>query len=318
MAAKIAISFLTYNRAKHIEEDLEAIAQETLKKDIDIYIFDGSTDRETEMAAGKYMEQGYHQIHYRHYENEAASRFQRTKDALLSPDAEYIWFCGDNFVVHPKYYDDILKYVDLSYDIITIYDKSVKETKSYSNPADYVIEAMVPFTHYGAVIIRKELLLGLDVHDRICQLSPTFWVMLLYMRAIDKTDFNGAVIRIALGQLRIRSKYVTKSESDAHMWDVWIKNWYLTVTNMPDRYDEIKEAAFHKIDKDLHFFGWKALLLQRAEGQFDKNKCIEYKEYVSKVVLLPYWIVYLISIMPEDKIRQILELRRKLLRRPPV
>ncbi len=41
---KLAISFVTFNRAKHIKEDLDIIAQPTKDLNIDIYIYDGSTN----------------------------------------------------------------------------------------------------------------------------------------------------------------------------------------------------------------------------------------------------------------------------------
>lgn len=45
---KLAISFITYNRTRQLKEALDIIAQPTKEYDIDIYIFDGSTNANTE------------------------------------------------------------------------------------------------------------------------------------------------------------------------------------------------------------------------------------------------------------------------------
>ena len=97
---KLAISFITFNRAKHIKEDLDRIVKPTKDLNIDIYIYDGSTNLHTKYVVNNFLNNGYDHIHYFHIENTIAdSVTQRLSKALFEPDAEYVWLCGDKFVL---------------------------------------------------------------------------------------------------------------------------------------------------------------------------------------------------------------------------
>lgn len=306
MAAKLAISFITYNRAKHIREDLEKISDATKKKGIDIYIFDGSTNDATKNVVYDFISKGYDHIYYYHYNDDYESSSQRMKDALLMPDSEYIWFCGDKFLISPKNYDILLDCADKSYDIITIYNKSLNGTKYFSDPVKYVEYCIIPFTHFGATIIKKELIKELDINLR--KEYQGFWKMLIYIQAINKSNFKGIAIHIHQDSLSILSKYQTKSGSRSCMWDIWIKDWYNTIINLPERYNKIKEEIINRPDKDLHFFSFTELMKQRAEGQFDLKKCLEYREYISQVIVMPDLFVYFISMIPRNLAKKIVKI----------
>lgn len=305
MPAKLAISFITYNRAKHINEDLEKIALPTQKKGIDIYIFDGSTDNKTERVVKKYIEKGYKHIFYYHYESDVESTHKRVVDAMLLPDAEYIWFCGDKFVIAPQNYGMVMKYIELSYDIITIYGKPIKCTKTFNNPVEYIDYSIIPLTHFGSTIIKKELIRTKNI-TKYRQYFPAFWIIVMFMKAIDKTDFKGVTIHKNENQLKITSRFQTKSGCQSDMWNVWIKCWYHAIMNAPKRYENIKKKIINRPDKDMNFFELKELMRQRSEGQFDLKKCIEYRKYFPKVIVLPRIVVYVISVIPKRIAKEIL------------
>ena len=301
MTAKIAMSFITYNRSKHIREDLQWIAKATQKKGIDIYIFDGSTDDKTEKVVRSFVDRGHQHIQYFHYEDTVDGQRQRMKDALFLPDAEYLWFCGDKFIVSPKNYDSILRYIEKSMDIITIYSASLHGTRSFQDPVKYVEYSAIPLTHYGATIIRKELLN--ENCFNFSQRQPSFWRFIMYICAIDKNDFSGVTIDVPQKRLQLVSRYNTESISKSKMWDIWIKGWYGSVMCLPKRYDEIKYNLLNRPDKDMHFFSLKQLLYQRMEGQFNWGKYKEYKQYVSSVVMIPNTVVCLISILHKNIVK---------------
>ncbi len=299
MASKLAMSFITYNRAKHIREDLKHIASQTLKKGILIYIFDVSTDEETKKVVNSFIKQGYHHIKYYHYKNDLEGMIQRTKDSMLIPDAEYLWLCGDKFLISPKNYDKILECVDKSFDIITIYDSSLHNTKVFRNPVKYVDYSIIPFTHIGAVIIKKSLV-NINEINKAIKISYVFWHVNMYCNIIDKSDFRGITIYVPSKELRIISKYNTESTTKHNMWDVWIEDWYKIIMTLPDRYNKIKRRIIDKPDRDLSFFDLKSLLIQHKEGQFNFKKCIEYRNYISSVINISNIIIFIISLLPKS------------------
>jgi len=300
MGRKLAMSFVTYNRAKHIQEDLEQIAAPAREKGIDIYIFDGSTNRQTEKVVNFYVEKGYDHIHYLRYENER----QRLKDALLLPDAEYIWLCGDKFVILPQNYDTVLTCAEEGFDVITMYGHPLTDTRCFDDPVKYVEYSIIPFTHYGASVIKKDLIKSFDI-VRLTKEFPEYWKMLLYIKAIDKEDFKGITICLPKKDLSIQSRFHTRSSSESRMWEIWIEDWYHTIMSFPERYRGIEETLLNRPDRDMHFFCMKALIRQRAEGQFDFKTCMEYKNYIPKVIVLPRAAVFAVSLIPQNIARSI-------------
>lgn len=292
---KLAMSFITYNRAKHMKEDLDNIIQLTKDLDIDIYIYDGSTNIHTEYVVNQYLKRGYDHIHYFH--SASLISLGRISNALHCPEAEYVWFCGDKFVIKPEYYSQILSYIDKSYDIITIYGNPLKGSKKFNNPINFIDYAIVPITHFGSTIIKKELIETFSVAEYMNK-NPSFGVQLIYLNAIKIKIFKGIAIDGG-EQVNIKSYYKTKSVSSSFMWDSWIRDWHQFVNMLPDAYNSIKEGLYNRPDLQMGFFSVKELLRQRSEEQFDWKKCIEYRKFVKKVIVLPSIIVFGIAILPK-------------------
>lgn len=299
---KLAISFITFNRAKHIKEDLENITKLASDYLIDIYIYDGSTNRHTEYVVKKYVDDGNNHIHYLHLNSNMSTRDNltlRLDKALLAPNAEYIWLCGDKFVVKPKYYSEILSYIDRSYDIITIYGRILRGTKKFDNPSDFVDYAIVPITQFGSTIIKKELIESFSI-KKFRNKLPAFGIQLMYLKAIEeKSLFKGVVID-AGGQVNILTHYETKSDSLSCMWDTWIVNWYKFIHALPSTYDSIRDGLYNRPDQQMGFFSSKELFRQRSEGQFDWKKYMKCRKYVKKVIVMPNILVFSIAILPKN------------------
>lgn len=297
---KLAISIVTYNRAKHIREDLAIIAQPTKEQGIDIYIFDGSTEERTRQVADQYIAKGYDHIHYFYMGKPLSpeeSAFQRITSAFDMPDAEYVWFCGDKFTIRPEYYSEILSYIQKGYDIITIYGYILHGTRTFDSVSRFADYAIVPITHFGSTIIRKELMQPYDVRAEMKRI-PSFGVQGIYLQAIaNKGDFKGVVID-AKKQCQIMSKYHTASISSSYMWLTWMVNWHRFIELLPPAYDSVREGLYNRPDLQMGFFSLKELLRQRAEGQFDWKQYWECKEIIKKVIVMPNLFVFCISLLP--------------------
>ena len=303
---KLAISFITYNRTRQLKEALDIIAQPTKEYDIDIYIFDGSTNANTEHIVKQYKKNEYNHIYYFRADRKLSikdSYWSRLNSALVIPNTEYIWLCGDMFVIKPMYYSKIMSYIDKSYDIITIYGGILKGTRDFDEPNSFVDYAIVPITHFGSTIIKKKLIEQYDIKKSL-EKNGSFGVQLIYLRAIVKNDFKGVVIDGGK-QVSISTKYQAKRDWLNNVWITWLSNWYQFICLLPDAYENIRERLYNRIDLTIHFFSIEMLLLQRAEGKFDWKKYIECKEYVKKVILLPGSIVFVVAILPKKIARMI-------------
>ena len=300
--SKLAISFITYNRAKHIKEDLDIIAQPTKECDIDLYIYDGSADVRTEYVVKQYMMKGYDHIHYFRTDKTMSltdSANQRIINALIVPDAEYIWLCGDKFVIKPEYYSEILSYIDQSYDIITIYGGILKGTREFNKPSRFLDYAIVPITHFGSTIIRRELLELSDIH-KAREENKSFSVPLIYLRVIANLEnFKGIVIDGGK-QVNISSQYQVKRGWQSCVWDTWVLNWYQFICLLPDTYENVRKNLFSRIDKEVHFFSIRMLLLQRSEDQLNLKIYMKCRKYARKIIIASNMTILGIAILPRS------------------
>lgn len=303
---KLAISFITFNRAKHIKEDLDMIAQPTKDLDIDIYIYDGSTNILTEYVVNKYLENGYEHIYYFHASNSSSK--ERVCNALHYPEAEYIWLCGDKFVIKPEYYSQILSYVDKAYDIITIYGNILNGTKKFNNPVDFVDYAIVPITHFGSTIIKKNLICSFSVRKSINK-NSSFGVQSVYLEAINNCKMFKGIVIDGGNQVNIESFYNTRSVSQSYMWDSWVIDWYKFIAMLPSSYNVIKDKLYNRPDLQMGFFNIEELLRQRSEGQFDWKKYIKCRKYSKKVIIMPWIYIFGISILPQNIAKKWYELK---------
>lgn len=297
--SKLAICFITYNREKNIEEDLRHIAQTASRLGVEIYIFDGSLSNKTQAVTERYIVKGYQNIHYRHYgeQNVQKNTVQRVADVFTIPDVDYIWLCGDKFLVSKHNYKFILDYIDQGYDIITMYDRFLNGIRFFDDAAEFVEYSLIPLTHFGSTIIRKDLFEKLDINKIVNEWS-SFGIWYLYISAINKEKFKGITVHFNKDCFLVQSRYNVRSHCQNHMWDTWIKDWYNIVMHLPARYKKIQFKIINKINRETHFFGVKELLRQRSEKQFDLKKCIQYKNYIRATVPKPIIKIYLIALIP--------------------
>lgn len=299
---KLAMIILTFNRAKHIKEDLEAVAEQTKEHDIDIYVYDGSTNMHTEYIVKYYIKMGYSHIHYIHMINDKSPRegfSQRLNDALQNSNAEYVCVCGDRFVLKPEFYSKIESYIIKSYDIITIYSGILQGTKEFNKADKFADYTIVPITQIGSTIIKKSLISQFDMTE-IRKFNPSFGFQSTYLLSIANIkEFKGVVID-GEKKVNVPSKFDTKSGSQSYMWDAWISEWYHFISSLPDTYDNIREGLFNKPDQQAGFFSAKELLRQRSQGQFDWKKYLAYRKYVKKVIVMPGAFVFGISLLPQN------------------
>ena len=126
-----------------------------------------------------------------------------------------------------------------------------------------------------------------------------FGVQFIFLLAIGNCKIFKGVVIDGGEQATVLSKFLTRSGSLSSMWNSWIKDWYKFIDLLPDAYNSVKEGLYDRPDLQMGFFSVKELLRQRSEEQFDGKKCIEYRKYVKKVIVLPSIIVFGIAILPK-------------------
>lgn len=300
---KLAISFITYNRPQHIQEYLKMIVTETRSHSIDIYISDTSDNNKTEEIVSRYCAMGFTHIHYTRYSTDYPF-YRKIYNALMVPDTDYVWLCGDKFLIKPQVYDLLMSCIDKEYEIITMYGIG-DGVKIYKNPVDFLGDTAWHMTHMGSTIIKKELIskFTCDWFENVNYRS--FPHVRLYANAINKSQLKAIFLHINSKTFSKASRYLTVSESINQMWEIWIKNWAENIWELPARYNRVKPYILKSVGKQMGWFTFKGTLNLRGNGQLTIKKCIHYNKYISKVFSTSVFNVYLIAILPK-RVAQIL------------
>ncbi len=300
---KLAISIVTYNRPKHIKEFLNLVSFQTRLLGIGVYIFDSSSNRLTADVVGRFQDEGGQNIYYYKYleDKEPRERLKKFSDALDLPEAEYIWLCGDKFMLYPKNYALILDFLSHDYDIMTMYHIG-DGIKYYDDAVQFFSECAVPLTHYGSTIIKKSLLepYNADWLNQLADEQLYHVAFTVYANAIaNKKSFQGVYVQIDSTCFLKKSRYVTPSEYEGAMWDIWVEKWYHSVMSLPKSYNKAKKNILCSMDKELHWYSFKNLLLQRSGGQYSVKKFLKFRKYARQIIQIPEWIVFCVSCLPQ-------------------
>lgn len=291
---KLAISILTYNRPQHIKEYLHLIAKAANEKQIMIYIFDGSERNGTEKVVTDYIDNGYTNIVYdhRHGDNNFTDRYH---DAFYLPEADYIWVCGDKFMICPVNYERILYYIENEYDVIIMYHIG-NGTRFYTKAEEYFRDCAWCMTHLCSTVIKKDLLSGLSDIFYV-DTSKSFKHMNLYANALDREKVKAVFLHINSNDFVKGSLYSTTSGSQGAMLEIWNKKWYDFVVHLPKRYQKYQKEILISLDQNMHWYSIGGIY--KIKDQLTPKKCWEYREYITNVMLLPLPVILLISCLPK-------------------
>lgn len=293
---KLAISIPTCDRAKHVKEYLELIADATLNSDLSIHIYDGSGGKSTSGVVENYINRGYSNIYYYHRPEQKIGP-TRIYDAFMEPDADYIWLCGDKFLIKPENYDLIFTCINQNYDVIAMYDKG-NGVKIFTRPEEMMRECMWFMTHFGSVIIKKNLIKNYTYDWYIQGISASFHHIRLYAEALSKTSFRGIRLHINNKTLKKISKYNTASGTENQIWSVWIKEWNDAINELPVRYNKYKREIILSAGINMETLTLRGFL--KFGNQANLKSFWEYREYLTHSTKVPLVVVFIIACLPNE------------------
>lgn len=109
---ELLIAVPTTNHPKLIMFYLAKTLDAALKYNIDICIYDASSNDETEKIVQRRISQGYHNLMYKKY-SENALLEDRCEDIYVNYGYDYVWLCGDGCILNiDKNIDIVRKEID--------------------------------------------------------------------------------------------------------------------------------------------------------------------------------------------------------------
>lgn len=160
---KLAVCIPTYNRPKVIAEFIEKYAPEYIKYNFDIYIYDSSEDKQTELIAKEGMKQNTN-LYYVRVDSAVHSNmkvYNIFKEFGNLSQYEYLWVCSDSIRWSSHALSLIYDSIKQDYDIIIPNYRDVENigNKEYKDANELFQECAWHMTLYGATILKISTML---------------------------------------------------------------------------------------------------------------------------------------------------------------
>lgn len=308
----------TKNRAMAIDFFLKEKIEKFREKEIDVIIFDSSTNDETENVVKKYLECGYENIvyqYYKDYENDGYGSY-KVRDAyrVCAQQYEYIWLCGDTTIIQiENVYSEVKNAIDKKCDIIHVYrNPQNRKTGVYTDCVEFLELFYWSMTHWCSYILSRDIVTQMDKY--ICEFlengRPHFNIIVYSIyKVISDCEFTAYYVENTLYTV---SPY--RQSSNAHLNKDLLRTWAeatcIGIDELPDIYNGVKKSVKLSINENMELFSlWGGISL-RADGNISIRKLNEYKRYLVQMTSVPLAWFYLWAAIPREIAQMLVECKR--------
>ncbi|MDR1772933.1 MAG: hypothetical protein LBS02_20230 [Hungatella sp.] len=309
---KIAVCIPTYDRSQIMKEFLESCSADYANFGIDIYIYDSSTNDETENMVMLWKERlnGLYYIRVPSCIHANIKVFKIFQQQGLKNAYDFIWVCGDSLRFSEKALSSILQNVTLEYDMIEVNANDVGKlgTRVYNNHNDYFRDCAWHLALFGAVILNvKTMLSNVDWNDYELNYSSKelinfSHVSFYFNKLATKECFKALHLSLNPSFYSI-SPLKEKSGWHEETFYVMCHGWVQTIKSLPSCYKDKKEAMInhgkYTIFKTLN------LLKLREDGYFNMSIYKQYRCVWKEVCDIPIIKLYMIALMPVSMSRHV-------------
>lgn len=304
--ANIALCIPTYERYECVREFLYEYAEYYLKCGIDIYYYDSSPDNETFSVVSEFC-QTLQNVYYIPMPVEMHSNmkvFKIFQQYGLKKKYDFIWICNDAIRFSEKALREIVKKVDVRYDIIEVDPEDVENfgVKEYEDFNLYLKECAWKLTLYGAAFVNSNTILQ-NINWKLYE--ETFLrkevinfshVSLYFNRISEMNRFKALHIPVASEEFK-SSIYKRMSGWRKDTLFVLCEGWVNTIERLPDCYTDKAEAILRS-GKLKNFKDESAFEHLRIEGILNLHTFFKYRHVWKKVCIIPITKIFQISVLP--------------------
>ena len=313
---KIAYCIPTYNRAKTIDSVLPRLLPILCKNDIDIYIYDSSSNDETKKISEKYL--SYRNFFYIRLPMETVP-IQKIKMIFTgeyqNKKYDYIWLVKDRVYCSDDLAARILDTANSNPDAIflraieTAHTYTISDT-FYHDPVKLYHDWGWLITSWDVLILSCEHILSKVNWDEILKKYSVkkdisyILVVLLFDTIARKNKCNVPVLDAEAGKHIFNMPIPPKDESV--LFDVWGYEWYHTNMNLPDIYNNEKEFVIKSATSLSWIIGDHIRLINLwHDGNLTDQTLASVKDIWDKISDIPWNDVCLIKNADESTIESI-------------
>jgi len=307
----LSICIPTYNRDYMIHECLNILCPLASKYNIQVHISDNASPDDTEDIIKEFMKQYDNIFYYRQEENIFDKNFEFI---LRQPRTKYRWLFSDNVVISENLLITLID--DLSKDDFDVYIIGSKNrtdnlyNKIYTSKNDLLSELGWHITYISCLIYNSSVIDKMDIrHYYGCHFLQTAIIL-------DYCAFNTFKIKFD-PKITIDTLPFLKREHWTNIaFDVFCKDWFLFVMSLPICYEyEAKKKCIISHDRYTKLFSVRNMISCRGLNYINLKSIFQYKYFISQTVLLPFPILFFISIIPIWLITVLKKIKRFLLKR---
>lgn len=303
---KIAVCIPTYNRSQIVDEFLVRCSADYLNFGIDIYIYDSSTDNETERVVKLWQERLGCLYYIRmpsclHANMKVFKIFQQQGLKVIY---DFIWVCGDSLRFSKEALSLIVPRVTPDYDMIEVngMDKEKLGIRVYDDLNDYFKDCAWHLTLFGAVLLNvKTMLTGVDWKGYELRFSSkeliNFSHVSFYFNILASMKSFKALHLSLNSSLATTSGLKENSGWYGDTFYVICCGWVQTIKRLPSCYKDKREAMI-KFGR-YTVFNTMDLLKLREDGYFNKSIYKKYRGIWKEVGDIPVIKLYMIASMPK-------------------
>lgn len=302
---ELLIAVPTTNHPKLIMFYLAKTLDAALKYNIDICIYDASSNDETEKIVQRRISQGYHNLMYKKY-SENALLEDRCEDIYVNSGYDYVWLCGDGCILNiDKNIDIVRKEIDkkkdlICFDSVTTYVNGYKE---YTNSVEFCKDCFTPSTYFGGVILKGSLV-SKDLFDYCKKRYLEHAVPAVYYELFKNGNISATYIRQNFCEASVYKKQSVAKKQKRDIY-AFAQLFTKTIRKLPDIYNPVKKDLEKALGHTTGLYGWSNLWLMRAEGNFNLKIYVQNRKYLKIASDTKQWVYILVLLCPAKAARRI-------------
>ena len=295
---ELLIAVPTANHPKLIMFYLAKTLDIAREYNIDMCIYDASTDEKTKMVVQKRISQGYTNLMYKKYPANALLE-DRCEDIYVNSEYDYVWLCGDGCVLSIRKNIDIIRdEMRKQKDIIclgndTIY---VDDYKEYTDSVEFCRECFTPSTYFGGVILKGKLI----SKELFCYCKERYLeqaVPAVYYELFKDGKIAATYIRQNFSEISVYKKHSVAKKQGRNIY-AFAQLFTETIWKLPDIYNPIKKDLEKALGRTTGMYSWCNLWLMRVEGNLNLKIYIKHRKYLKIASDTKQWMFLLVSICP--------------------
>jgi len=313
----LTVCIPTHNRRKALEECLESVLPQADAWGVGVCVSDnGSSDGTWQALETFKCQYPWMQI-MRHTRN--IGYRGNLIGAVLSSHAHYVWPIGDKLVLLPgalKYLMSVLVHLHPDAVVVNAPGGIVSTVgKEYSTPQSCLNEAGWWTTLCGATVLPRQAWIDV-LHVRPpARDFPQVVALFSYLISLPapRVLFSGRVL-IQEGEIAVENHLVSYSLD--HALEIWGRNWYDAIMNLPALYStNDKLQVIRSFSEHNGIFGLMGLMRLRARGQLTLPKLNADQMPLRVAISAPWWSAVIISVVPRWMLRPVLYVYPRLMLR---